>query len=38
MRADDSAEYTFLINRTDAEVTSPLQGGIPLTDVTRPTA
>ncbi|HEY6076748.1 MAG TPA: beta-galactosidase [Gaiella sp.] len=32
VRADDSAEYTFLINRTDAEVASPLQGGIPLTD------
>jgi len=32
VRADDTAEYTFLINRTDAEVATPLQGGIPLTD------
>ena len=32
MRADAASEYAFLINRTDAEVTSPLKGGIPLTD------
>ena len=31
VRADEVSEYTFLINRTDADVTSPLQGGIPLT-------
>nr|WP_243076245.1 beta-galactosidase [Microbacterium sp. SS28] len=30
VRADDASEYTFLINRTDLEVTSPLEGGIPL--------
>ncbi len=32
VRADDASEYTFLINRTDVAVTSPLEGGIPLTD------
>jgi beta-galactosidase len=30
VRADESSEYTFLVNRTDAAVTSPLEGGIPL--------
>ena len=28
VRADEPSEYTFLVNRTDAEVTSPLDGGI----------
>ena len=32
VRADAEAEYTFLINRTDAEVTSPLADSIPLMD------
>lgn len=32
VRADDASEYTFLINRTDAAVTSALEGGIPLMD------
>jgi len=32
VRADEFSEYTFLINRTDSAVMSPLQGGIPLTD------
>ena len=31
VRADAEAEYAFLINRTDAEVTTPIEGGIPLT-------
>jgi beta-galactosidase len=34
VRTDDVSEYTFLVNRTDAEVTSPLEGGIPLIDAT----
>ena len=32
VRAGGDSEYTFLVNRTDDEVTSPLDGGIPLTD------
>ncbi|GAA1980437.1 beta-galactosidase [Microbacterium pumilum] len=30
VRADERSEYCFRINRTDADVSSPLRGGIPL--------
>jgi beta-galactosidase len=36
VRADDAAEYTFLINRTDTEVTSPLAAGTTVMDAATP--
>jgi beta-galactosidase len=38
VRADDAAEYTFLINRTDTEVTSPLAAGTTVMDAATPGA
>ena len=32
VRADETAEYAFLVNRTDEDVVSPLEGGEPLLD------
>ena len=32
LRADERSEFCFLINRTDADVASPLEGGIPLVE------